>query len=98
MFDIYFILVHLIVLNPTFRRQGVEEEMDSHVSFLIVNRYNRYCDRSIINYQYNNTCVCRRDLLFDNTDNYENLDLGSRCMGCDVSYHSKRLTFGFQCN
>ena len=38
---------------------------------------------SIKDYKSNVT-QCRRDLLFEDTDNYEHLDLGKKCLCCDV--------------
>lgn len=31
-----------------------------------------------------NSDTCRRDLLFEDTDNYEHIDLGKKCLCCDV--------------
>lgn len=31
-----------------------------------------------------NTDKCRRDCLFEDTDNYEHIDLGKKCLCCDV--------------
>lgn len=44
---------------------------------------NRFCEKSMIKYQDNNT-TCRRDVLFRDTDNYQHLQLGTKCMCCDV--------------
>ncbi|SMN01451.1 ATP-dependent DNA helicase RecQ [uncultured Candidatus Thioglobus sp.] len=52
-------------------------------SLLIVNRMNRFCEKSMIKYQQNKT-MCRRDLLFQDTDNYSRLELGVQCVCCDI--------------
>lgn len=52
-------------------------------SLLVVNRMNRLCERSMISYQQNKT-VCRRNLLFQDTDNYRRLELGPNCLCCDL--------------
>ena len=46
-------------------------------------RMNRFCNDGIKNYQENET-ACRRDALFEDTDNYKHLDLGTKCLCCDV--------------
>ena len=52
-------------------------------TLLIVNQNNQYRERSMVNYQQN-ISICRRDLLFKDTDNYEHIDLGTKCMCCDL--------------
>ena len=42
-----------------------------------------HVDKSITIYQ-NNTSTCRRDLLFQDMDNYYHLDSGSPCLCCDI--------------
>lgn len=32
----------------------------------------------------NNKDTCRRDCLFEDTDNYEHMDLGKKCLCCDI--------------
>lgn len=48
-----------------------------------VNKFNRLCSKKMLNYQ-SNTSKCRRDLLFQDTDNYHHLDMGTKCLCCDI--------------
>lgn len=50
---------------------------------LSVSRFNHLCSPEMLNYQ-KNTSKCRRDVLFQNTDNYHHLDMGTKCLCCDV--------------
>jgi len=52
-------------------------------TLLPVNKYNISCSRQILTYQKNAT-QCRRDLLFSDTDNYNHLDMGTKCLCCDI--------------
>ena len=52
-------------------------------TLLAVNRHNQHRERSMVKYQQN-TSVCRRDMLFQDTDNYEHVDLGTKCLYCDI--------------
>lgn len=63
--------------------RGGRDGQPTLVSLLIVNRLNRLCEKSIIAYQQNRT-ICRRDLLFQDTDNYSRAELGPKCMCCDI--------------
>ena len=40
----------------------------------------------------NNDDVYRRDLLFENMDSYEHIDIGSKCLCCDVC--AKQCEYG----
>ena len=50
---------------------------------LTVKKFNYLCSKKVIDYQ-KNTSQCRRDLLFQDTDNYHHLDMGTKCLCCDV--------------
>ena len=52
-------------------------------SLLVVNRNNLFRSQEIKDYQVN-TSQCRRDLLFHDTDEYQHLDMGYKCVCCDV--------------
>ena len=41
------------------------------------------CDKSMKDYIDSNI-VCRRDMLFEDVDNYRHLDLDSLCLCCDM--------------
>ena len=59
---------------------------DGNITFaklLTVNRQNRFCEQSMLGYQ-KNTSMCRRDLLFRDTDHYEHMDMGKKCLCCDI--------------
>jgi hypothetical protein len=43
----------------------------------------RLLSQSIKEYK-SNTGRCRRDVLFEDTDNYTHIDLGKQCLCCDV--------------
>ena len=51
---------------------------------LINNKKNRKSMSEDIRKYMDNDEVCRRDLLFENMDSYEHIDLGSKCLCCDV--------------
>ena len=53
-------------------------------TLLAVISQNRYSQQSMLQYQFN-TAICRRDFLFRETDNYEHLDIGPKCLCCDIS-------------
>ena len=46
-------------------------------------RSNRFADKEMLEYQ-NNKTVCRRDILFRDVSNYKHIDLGVRCLCCDI--------------
>jgi len=50
---------------------------------LKVSKYNRYCQKDIQKYMKNST-KCRRDILFQDTDNYIHIDMGKKCQCCDI--------------
>lgn len=52
-------------------------------TLLVENHHNQYRDKGILKYQ-KNKCTCRRDTLFQDTDNYKHLDFGTKCMCCDI--------------
>ena len=76
---------------------GAPEDMESYIqeterggrdgkpslALLLVDSRNRYYNTHIKKYQENDT-FCRRDMLFEDTDNYIHLDLGTSCMCCDI--------------
>ena len=49
---------------------------------LTVSKFNHLCDKNMIGY-LKNTTKCRRDLLFQDTDNYCRIDM-RKCMCCDI--------------
>ena len=49
----------------------------------IVNHQNRYCEQSMLQYQLNTT-ICRRDVLFHETDYFEHVDITPKCLCCDI--------------
>lgn len=50
---------------------------------LSVSKYNHLCDKEMLRYLKNVT-KCHRDLLFQDTDNYHHIDMGKKCMCCDI--------------
>lgn len=52
-------------------------------TLLVENRNNQFRDKAILKYQ-SNTSICRRDTLFQDTDNYKHIDYGTKCMCCDI--------------
>ena len=50
---------------------------------LKVTKFNLYCDKDILGY-IKNTTTCRRDMLFKDTDNYIHIDMGKKCLCCDI--------------
>ena len=44
-------------------------------------------ERSIKDY-YSNTSTCRRDQLFSDMDDYKHIDMGSKCLCCDICFKS----------
>jgi len=50
---------------------------------LKVSKFNQYCDKGILEY-IKNTTNCRRDMLFKDTDNYSHIDMGKKCLWCDI--------------
>ena len=73
-------------------RRGGRDGHPSLALLLIVTYYSRYCDKHIINYQKNNT-VCRRNLLFEDTDTKTWDPLV--CLVCDwaLIFFSKTIAF-----
>lgn len=63
--------------------RGGRDGKPSLALLLTVKRMNRFCDQNMKEYQENKT-LCRRDILFQDIDNYKHLDLGTLCMCCDV--------------
>ncbi len=53
------------------------------LAMLMVNGSKRSMTEPIIDYVENDT-ICRRDFLFRDMESYQHLDLGSKCMCCDV--------------
>ena len=52
-------------------------------TLLVENSHNQYREKTMLKYQ-RNVSTCRRDTLFEDTDNYKHLDLGTQCMCCDI--------------
>ena len=52
---------------------------------LVVNRNNQFRDKNIRNYQKNDS-ICRHDFLFQDMDNYKHVDMGSKCVCCDICF------------
>ena len=50
---------------------------------LLSNYMNHYREKSMLEYQ-SNTTHCRRDMLFQDADEYTHVDMGSKCLCCDV--------------
>jgi len=48
-----------------------------------VSKFNRYCDKDILGY-IKNTTHCQQDMLFKDTDSYVHMDMGKKCLCCDV--------------
>ena len=46
-------------------------------------RSNSFADKEILEYQ-NNKTICRRDFLFHDVNYYEHVDLGVKCLCCDI--------------
>lgn len=44
---------------------------------------NRFGDKEVLEYQ-NNKTLCRRDFLFRDVNGYEHIDLGVKCLCCDI--------------
>ena len=63
--------------------RGGRDDRLSLGTLLVVNRNNQFRTKGMITYQKNNS-LCRRDLLFQDTDNYSHLDMGTKCLCCDV--------------
>ena len=54
------------------------------LAMLLVTKCKKYLkSESIVEYMENNT-VCRRDALFGGMESYEHLDMGTKCLCCDV--------------
>lgn len=53
------------------------------LSLLLKTKRVKHANSAILKYR-NNTDVCRRDLLFEDMENYEHVDLGSPCLCCDI--------------
>ena len=60
-------------------RGGCDDRL-SLGTLLVVNRNNQFRTKGMITYNSR----CRRDLLFQDTDNYSHLDIGTKCLCCDV--------------
>ena len=50
---------------------------------LKVSKYNHYYYKDILGY-IKNTTECRRDILFQDTDNYVYIGMGKKCLCCDI--------------
>ena len=50
---------------------------------LNVNKFNYHCDKNMRQYIKNCT-KCRRDVLFQDTDDYYHIDMGKKCLCCDI--------------
>ena len=69
---------------------------------LVTKRATRHADQKMVAYQ-ENTSICRRDLLFQEIDNYHHTDLGFKCLCCDIcaklctcgSCHQRNSLFTF---
>ena len=59
--------------------RGGRDDRLSLGTLLVVNRNNQFRTKGMITYQKNNS-LCRRDLLFQDTDNYSQLDMGTKCL------------------
>ena len=57
----------------------------SLATLLVVNRNNQFRDKNIRNYQKNDS-IYRRDFLFQDMDNYKHVDMGSKCVCCDICF------------
>jgi ATP-dependent DNA helicase RecQ len=53
------------------------------LALLLTDSRNHHCNKDMKEYRENST-TCRRDKLFEDTDNYTHLDLGTSCMCCDI--------------
>ena len=54
------------------------------LALLLLNNYmNRGREKSMIEYQ-SNTTNCRRDMLFQDMDEYTHVDMGHKCLCCDI--------------
>ena len=72
--------------KDTYNQETCRGGRDGHLAqatLLVVKRYNRFCEESMLQYQ-DNTSSCRRDFQFRETDHYEHLDMGTKCLCCDV--------------
>lgn len=63
--------------------RGGRDSNLSLATLLVVNRNNQFRDKNIRNYQKNDS-ICRRDLLFQDMDNYKHVDMGTKCVCCDI--------------
>lgn len=63
--------------------RGGRDGKPTLASLLVYRRVNHVCDKTILNYQKNNS-ICRRDILFRDTDNYSHIQLETNCMCCDI--------------
>lgn len=63
--------------------RGGRDGKPTLAQLLVVKRLNQYCDKAMLKYQQNKV-LCRRDMLFQDTDSYNHLDLGTKCKCCDV--------------
>ena len=78
--------MHPTIQNLTSRRLHGRGGRDGRLCLallLVVNHNNLFRSQEIKDYQVN-TSQCRRDLLFHDTDEYQHLDMGYKCVCCDV--------------
>lgn len=52
-------------------------------TLLLIDKDNQFRTEGMLKYQRNGT-VCRRDLLFEDMDEYEHTDMGYKCTCCDI--------------
>ena len=82
--------------------RGGRDGKPSLALLFVIKRTRQFCDKSMKNYLDNNI-VCRKDILFEDIDNYRHLDLGSLCLCCDIcasdckcgSCDSKKMALNF---
>lgn len=63
--------------------RGGRDGKPSLALLLSVNRMKQFCDKNMISC-LQNTTTCRRDVLFEQMDNYHHLQLETKCMCCDI--------------
>ena len=63
--------------------RGGRDGKATEALLLNVSKFNHLCDKEMLRYLKNAT-RCRRDLLFQDTDNYHHIDMGKKCLCCDI--------------